>query len=216
MTNPSRIDEAAKSSSEEPTAMNRRKLLKLGAGTAPILMALASRSAFGCHSTTPSAFGSICNSRPDMLQASSGCSPNYWESNTGTNYWPKPYYSSDVKVGKTTFKATTFNSVFSPSPFGSTVTLLQVLKNNGSGNIAVARACIAALLNARSGKTPSSIISESDVIQIWHEYAGSNYSYYEPTAGVKWYANSPSLTYVAGANSGGTGGIIGYLNTTWT
>ena len=206
--------------SEHQSAMNiaggRRKLLKLGVAATPVLMSLASRSAFACHSTTASAFGSVSNSRPELLQSSNGCSPNYWKSNSN---WPSPYYSKAVKVGKQTIPATTFKSVFcvngASSPFSDKTTLQEVLESSGGGNKAVARACVAALLNARSGKTPNSILSADDIInRIWHQF--SVRSYYEPTAGIKWYSSTPKLPDVPGANPGGSGGIIGYLNTTWT
>jgi hypothetical protein len=199
-------------------AASRRKLLKLGAGSVPVLMAFASRSAFACHSTTPSAFGSVCVSRPEILQSSSGQSPGFWKTHTGTSYWPAPYYSNDTKVGRTTYKATTFKSVFcatgAPSPFGSSTTLLDVLESGGGGNKAVARACVAALLNARSGRTPISIMTPNDVVDIWTQYATKGF--FEPVVGVKWYSDSPQLPDIAGSNNGGKGGIIGYLNTTWT
>lgn len=221
MSNRSQDEQSDATTPAAGMAAGRRKLLKLGVGMTPVLMAFASRSAFACHSATPSAFGSVCNSRPDLLQSSNGRSPGFWKNHTGTSYWPQPYYSHDIKVGKKVIKATTFNSVFcttgAPSPFGSTVTLLQVLNSGGGGSTAVARACISALLNARSGRTPSTILSVDDVInRIWYQYASTGYRYFEPIAGIKWYADSPNLPYIAGASSGGDGGIIGYLNTTWT
>jgi len=201
-------------------AAGRRRLLKLGAGMTPVLMAFASRSAFACHSAAPSAFGSVCNSRPELLQSSNGRSPGYWKNHTGPNYWPAPYYSDKITTKKgQSIPATTFKSVFcgsgASSPFSSNTTLLEVLESGGGGSKAVARACVAALLNAASGATPSGILSVDDVInRIWYEYASKGY--YEPIAGIKWYSNTPSLPYIAGSDTGGSGGIIGYLNTTWT
>jgi hypothetical protein len=200
-------------------AGGRRKLLKLGVGATPVLMALASRSAFACHSTTPSAFGSVCNSRPELLQSSNGCSPGYWKTHTGTSYWPSPYCSNAIKSGSKTVPATTFKSVFcangAPNPFGNTTTLLEVLESGGGGSKAVARACVAALLNAASGRTPSSILKADDIVShIWYQYATRGF--YEPIAGIKWYSDYPQLPYIPNSNTGGKGGIIGYLNTTWT
>jgi hypothetical protein len=92
---------------------------------------------------------------------------------------------------------------------------LQVLGTSNGGSVGVARNCVAALLNARSGRTPASILTADDVInRIWYEYMTRGF--FEPVAGVRWYSDSPQLPYVAGSNSGGKGGIIGYLNTTWT
>lgn len=212
-------DESNASPQPAPSsAAARRKLLKLGAGSVPVLMALASRSAFACHSTTPSAFGSVCVSRPDLLQSSNGRSPGFWKTHTGSSYWPAPYYSNDFRIGKTNYKATTFKSVFcatgAPNPFGSTATLLDVLESGGGGNKAVARACVAALLNAASGRTPNTIMTASDVVDIWFQYGTKGY--FEPVIGVRWYSDSPQLPYIAGSDDGGKGGIIGYLNTTWS
>ncbi|HWV17584.1 MAG TPA: hypothetical protein VNZ68_03315 [Rhodocyclaceae bacterium] len=241
-------DRSDASSAPQPAggpAAGRRKLLRLGAGMAPaVLMAFASRSAFACHSTTPSAFGSVCTSRPDLLQASNGRGPDYWKTNTGSR-WPAPYYSHDIcqkskskgyggdddddddddddeggsskscKKGSVAIPATTFKSVFGHvGPFTDSTTLLDVLKSNGGGSKSVARAIVAALLNAQSGRTPINILSSSDVIGIWQQYI--TLGYFEPVGGVRWYASTPSLPYVPGANPGGSGGIIGYLNTTWT
>lgn len=219
MPRPDSQDEISQPLPHASVAAGRRKLLKLGMGATPVLMMLASRSAFACHSTTPSAFGSVCNSRPDILQSSAGRSPGYWK--THTDGWPRPYYSKTQKSGRTTYHATTFNAVFGGqgcgSPFGDSVTLLDVLNNGGGGHIAVARACVAALLNSASGFTPPTILDIDDVVnRIWYQYASTGYQYFEPIAGIKWYASSPPLPYVAGSSTGGYGGIIGYLNTTWT
>lgn len=207
---------------QQPAAVvthGRRKLLKLGVGAAPVLMMLSSRSAFACHSTTPSAFGSVCNSRPDILQSSGGRSPGYWK--THADSWPAPYRGEKKTVGRTTYYPTVFNSVFGGqgcgSPFGDSVTMIDVLNMGGGGHIAVARACVAAVLNAASGFTPATILNIDDIVnRIWYQYVTTGYQYFEPIAGVKWYASTPPLPYVAGSNSGGYGGIIGYLNTTWT
>jgi hypothetical protein len=229
-------DDMTSKSTPASLGAGRRKLLKLGTGAAvPVLMALASRSAFACHSTTPSAFGSVCTSRPEVLQSSNGCDPRYWKNNP--KHWPSPYRCRDEgdddhddddrddddddrrKKGSQGAKATTFNAVFcaggAPSPFNDSVTLLQVLGTSNGGSVGVARNCVAALLNARSGRTPASILTADDVInRIWYEYMTRGF--FEPVAGVRWYSDSPQLPYVAGSNSGGKGGIIGYLNTTWT
>lgn len=241
MSNRDQNDVASTQQPVVAAAASRRKLLKLGAGMAPVLMAFASRSAFACHSTTPSAFGSVCNSRPELLQSSSGHSPSYWASNN-CQTWPIPYYRTDVcqtsKSSKSKGKgddddddddghskscrkknvaiaATTFKSAFGlVGPFKDSTTLLDVLQGDNSGSKAVARAVVAALLNAQSGQTPSNILSVSDVIGIWREYI--SVGYFEPVGGIKWYANTPSLPYIAGSSTAGSGGIIGYLNTTWT
>lgn len=211
-------DQSSMPKTASAIAPGRRKLLKLGAGSMPVLMAFASRSAFACHSTTPSAFGSVCASRPEILKASYGQTPSWWADYSS---WPKPYYCTDVKNGKKVVnKATTFQEVFctptgARNPFAASTTLLSVLDSGiSSGEKGAARACVAALLNARSNRTPNTIMTVSDVIGIWKEYGTKGY--FEPTAGVQWRADSPPLPYVQGSNTGNRGGIIGYLNTTWT
>jgi hypothetical protein len=216
MTANSQDEQGNKLQAAGGVASGRRRLLRLGAGSVPVLMAFASRSAFACHSTTPSAFGSVCASRPELLKSSNGQSPSWWRDNSN---WPKPYYSADVKNGKKVInKATTFQEVFcstgARNPFGSSATLLSVLNSSSSGEKGAARACVAALLNARSGRTPSSIMTVSDVVAIWHQYGTKGY--FEPTAGIQWHSDSPPLPYINGSNTGNRGGIIGYLNTTWT
>lgn len=192
--------------------MDRRALLKLGAGALPVLMTLSSRSAFACHSTTPSAFGSICASRPDVLKPLSGKPPSWWANTSCHSYWPS-HCRPTSGGGKT---AATFKSIFGTNPPGgtSTTTCLSVLNNGAtSGSKGVARACVAAYLNACNNYT-SSVLPSSAVINIWREF--NSKTYFEPTAGIKWYANTPTLPSNGWANPGGTGGIIGYCNTTWT
>lgn len=187
-----------------PTSgISRRKLLRLGVGGgSALLVTLASRSVFACHSTTPSAFGSINLSRPDVLVPLSGRSPGYWKNTTA---WPSPY----LAVAKRASPATTFAGAFGVDSFPG-MTLLQVLGQGGGGKIAVGRAIVAALLNAASGKT-SAVLNVTKVKEMWGQYAATGYGYYEPTPGVKWYSDTPVT-----AGMIGSGGIIGYLNTTWT
>ena len=50
---------------------------------------------------------------------------------------------------------------------------------------------VAALLNARMGLTP--VLSEAQVVNIFSEW--NRKGYFEPTAGIKWYA-SDIVTYL--------------------
>lgn len=184
--------------------MNRRKLLKLSVGGASALVVtLASRSVFACQSTTPSAFGSINLSRPDVMVPLSGRSPGYWKQSQHFAEWESPYYPTTTS----THQATTFLAAFGVDSFPGK-TLLQVLELEGGGNIAVGRAIVAALLNAADHKTDL-VLNVDQVKAMWRDFAMNGY--YEPTAGVKWYADSPDIPGMIGS-----GGIIGYLNTTWT
>jgi hypothetical protein len=68
---------------------------------------------------------------------------------------------------------------------------------------------VAALLNGASGRT-SAVLNVSQVKSMWNEFITKGY--FEPTAGVKWYAQSPVTVMM----TAGGGGITGYLYTTWT
>jgi len=196
--------------------VSRRKLLQLGAASATVVvLSVPSRSVFASSSSsctngctaTPSAFGSINLSRPDVYVCGRGKSPGYWKQTQHFDDWPRGYRP----VATATKAATLFSQCFSPtSGCLPTATLLQVLSPElGVCNDAVARSLACALLNAADGKT-NGILTVAQVKAIWYEYASR--SYYEPTAGVKWYGNStwPATTGIA------NGGIIGYLETTWT
>jgi hypothetical protein len=191
----------------------RRQLLK---GGLAILMTVVSRSAMACHSTTPSAFGSIAltGSRPDRLVPLSGRSPGYWQQWMHFGAWPSPYYPTTT-YGAGGHKATLFTDCFQGSLTTdfSGKTLLDVLGMQGGDEIALARAITAALLNAASGRT-SAVLGVQAVRNIWTEYV-NNKGYFEPTAGIKWYIDTPLFT-LNGTDTGGDGGIIGYLNSTWS
>ncbi len=202
--------------------IGRRKLLKLGAaGGAITIMSVSSRSVFastggacikGC-TTTPSAFGSINLSRPDRNICVSGLSPGYWKQDQHFSSWPGGYYPVPVSQnGQVTISATKFSSVFSPtSGVLASATLLEVLSPEMKVvNDPVARSLACAFLNAATGRTVG-ILTVNQVKTIWSEYA--NNGYFEPTAGIKWYANYTmpvSMSNPCGA------GIVGYLETTWT
>lgn len=188
----------------------RRRLLRAGLAAAPILMTVASRPAFGCHSTTPSAFGSINASRPDVLIPLSGRSPGYWKQSQHFNDWPSGYYPKTT-TGCGGHSATLFSACF-PGSRGTNFsgkTLLDVLNMQGGGEIALARAMSAALLNAAAHRTDA-VLGVLQVKNIWLEYVTRGF--FEPTAGIKWYIDTP----VTSMMTAGSGGIIGYLNTTWS
>lgn len=198
-------EEPAKAETSKPlnaSAEVRRRLLRGGLIGAPIILSVASRSVLACASTTPSAFGSISASRPDVLVSLSGQPPSYWCQNQGT--WPSPYFAT-TKSGVGGHTATLFKNVLKPSPFSSSCTLLDALYlRNGCSDV-VAQYMVAALLNGAAGKT-SAVLGAQAVINMWYEYASKGY--FEPTAGIKWYARTSS--------NNSANGIVGYLSTTWT
>jgi hypothetical protein len=195
-------------SDRDSTNLLRRRLLRGGLAGAPVLLSLSSRSVMACHSTTPSAFGSISASRPDVLVSLSGQPPSFWSNSANYSQWPAPYYPKTT-YGTGGHTITKFNSIFSNSPFASTTTLLDALKMTGGGNALVASCVVAALLNGATGRT-SAVLTAAQVKNMWTEFITKGY--FEPTAGVKWYASSP----VTSMMTAGGGGISGYLYTTWT
>jgi hypothetical protein len=70
---------------------------------------------------------------------------------------------------------------FAGKVFG-TRTMLEVLDVSQGGLDGVGRYMVAALLNARSGRTP--VLDETAVRTMWNDLV--NQGYYEPTAGIKW------------------------------
>jgi len=66
-----------------------------------------------------------------------------------------------------------------------TMSMLQVIDVRSGGSLdALGRYIVAALLNARSGRTP--MLAETGVRNMWNDLI--NRGYYEPTAGVHWGA----------------------------
>ncbi|HUY03430.1 MAG TPA: hypothetical protein VMV33_09105 [Rhodocyclaceae bacterium] len=166
----------------------RRRLLKAGAAAAPVVMTLLSRPALGGTFTnqckTPSGFLSGNLSQNGNPQLCSGLTPEVWVS--GQGHWPAPYYPTTIP-GTGGHDATTFHPLFAGSFFGNQ-TLLEVMQNStGGGTIALGGYISAALLNAAAGLT--SVLSVAQVINIWAEFVANGYGYFEPSAGVKWYAD---------------------------
>jgi hypothetical protein len=63
--------------------------------------------------------------------------------------------------------------------------MIEVIDLMQSGGLnSLGRYVVAALLNARSGRTP--MLSETNVRAMWNDLI--NRGYYEPTAGIRWGA----------------------------
>jgi len=185
----------------ESLLTGRRRLLRGGLSAAPVILTVASRPVMAAGAagrcTTASAFASINASRPSTTTVCGGHGPDYWKDPTCYPHWPP----SCVPIGQ---NATTFDSYFGSSGGYPGRTLLQVLAMTGGGKDAVARHCVAALLNASKGLTPANVLSVTTVKSVWHSFVTRGY--YEPTAGVRWYANS--------AAPAGGGGIVEWLAST--
>lgn len=182
----------------------RRRLLRGGLASAPVLLSLTSRPVTATTCTPASSHASVNLSRPDQLYTCGGKKPDWWKDSSNHSQWPAPYRPVTT-TGFPSYPATLFDTVFGASGGYSGSTLLQVLESTSSADgDRLARSCIAALLNAASGKTPGTVLSEATVKNMWASVVSRGY--YEPTAGIKWY---PAHSVPAS-----TGGLIAWLDTT--
>lgn len=81
---------------------------------------------------------------------------------------------------------------------------------------ALAKNCVAALLNCRSGRMTSSngttILLDTDVVRMWNEGRTGAFQPMYGNSSIVWGINSPTTPLMIY----GGGGIIGYLKTTWS
>jgi hypothetical protein len=209
---------AALDESATPPSADRRRWLKAGLSTTPVLMTVASRPVLAqAPGLTPSAFMSGRASGPTGAECA-GRSPLAWSS---SDDWPSPYVpgktaqkdedkqSKDTRQAFGTLssagdQATRFNDYFEPN-LKSNATFSDVL---GYGNIphaseavhTVARYVTAALLNNAAGTVPNTVLSQSTILAIWSEYA--NTGSFAPTRGVSWTANE-IVEYLESTMTGG-------------
>jgi len=157
---------------ESTVALGRRRLLRGGLSAAPILATLASSPVSAGLCTTGSAYGSLNPSGTRTNTTCGGRSPATWTASGGVGAWPIS--------GNTLFSA-----CFSPALSDSTLKLKTVV-DPSKGYDAVARNCVAALLNASASPplTPASILGVAYVKAVWTSYASKGY--FEPTAGIRW------------------------------
>jgi len=142
--------------------------------------------------------------KSDMVDVKAGTS------DLKASVWPAPHTSTTTfgststtttatQSSTTTFQDPTATSPFAPHPtlyhcpttgFGGRVfgnrSMMNVIDMTAGGtNIyTLGRYMVAALLNARAGRTP--VLDESGVRNMWNDLI--NRGYYEPTAGVRWGA----------------------------
>ncbi len=194
----------------------RRRFTQSGLAVSGVLLTLASRSALGgnllCKS--PSGFLSGNASAHGTPVTCAGRSPGYW--GTHPVQWPMPYQPGKCTSGQSHSKSeslskektrpeeeshsssctnssdwsggTAFRSVFRCSGRGviyAQYSMMQVfwLTENKDPQQLGAH-IVAAILNARMGGTP--VLTENQVVNIFNEWDSKGY--FEPTAGVKWYA----------------------------
>jgi len=160
----------------------RRRVLRGGLATGPVLLTFASRPVLGGQCLTRPASTSMNRSRAATSYASCrGKSPATWAS---IDPWPIPYYAT-TKNGSKGYTATAYHctttglngTTFSPS----TMREVMLLADDGSVR-SLGRYIAAALLNARTGLTP--VLNEAAVRGMWNDYLLNGY--YAPTAGIRW------------------------------
>lgn len=206
------LTDQTKSSVDE----SRRGFTRSGLALSGVLLTLASRPVLGAtQCLSPSGFisGNV-STQGDILYCDGG-TPGYWGTNVlppknlkSSNYhqWPDPYIPGaltlctkeldpDCWTGGTKFHGGVLG--FGGSDFGDK-SMLQVILLGGNGDAAQLGAhCVAALLNAAKGWT-NNVLTESQVRGMYNDFV--NNGFFEPTAGVKWYADD----------------IVDYLVTTMT
>ena len=170
---------------------DRRRWLKAGLSTTPVLMTVASRpvlAEIACKS--PSNAVSSFASAPGMLVSCYGLEPDAWAESGNTRArrgdtlarssgWPGPYGPDSL-----------FNDYFVPTLNGKP-TFLDVLGHRNIPHVTddihmVARYVTTALLNHAAGKVPGTVLSETAIRTIWSEYARTGS--FAPTRGVSWSA----------------------------
>jgi hypothetical protein len=163
----------------EQALASRRRALRTGLGSTAVLMTLVSRPVLGAQCAPPSGYDSLAGSNAaKQINVCTGLSPDAWSSGTS---WPSPYYANNTGTASATlYHGTTTGlsgTTFAPH------TMLWVLgRPDDNGIVTFGRYTAAALLNAKSGRTPA--LTETAVRGIWNDYLlnGS----YSPTATIVW------------------------------
>lgn len=193
---------------------SRRRFLGAGAAVPPTLLTLGSQPALGITCFTPSRSLSR-NTSVSQAGLNGDCvgaeSPGNYSAqqdpNSNAYHWPASFPPS-----------TKFHAVFSGSRYivnGNSLSLGQVLLLSPNGSPGdpekVAFHLIGAFLNINGGNgavIPPHIIDSTVIKNIWTEW--DTKGYYEPMAGVRWYADYTVVgTSVTVASP--SGGIKGYL-----
>jgi hypothetical protein len=168
--------EAAHDHSAKPPSADRRRWLKAGLSTPPVLMTVASRPVLASTCVPPSAYVSLGASAPGMYADCTGYGPDTW---LGNSSWPNPY-SPDSR----------FNTYFEPDLHGNPK-FSDVLGYDNIANVSdtvhtVARYVTAALLNNASNKVPETVLRTMTIQHIWTEFARTGS--FAPTRGASWSA----------------------------
>jgi hypothetical protein len=169
----------------------RRRLLRGGLSAAPVLMTVVSRPVLGQNAclTASASVGSVPSSgQQTSTVVCSGLSPQQWKAQA--TRWPTPYvgavqqsegFRALVSQTPTAFHCPTTGLAGHVFSDRSMLAVIEV-NEGGQGVTALGRYVVAALLNARAGRTP--VLSETTVRSMWNDVI--NQGYFEPTAGVRW------------------------------
>jgi hypothetical protein len=165
--------------------VGRRRFLGASSAVAPVVLTILSQPALGTTCFTPSRALSknTSISQANFVGECSGAkSPQYYLSNLDS--WP-------AFTPQTGFNTIFGGKLLTKLHNGQLVPLSmkQVLNRNGNSDIyTVASYLIAAVLNSRGGASISiKAFDTTRATDIWQDYSSSK-GYFEPTAGVYWYA----------------------------
>lgn len=172
--------DASKSRTDAAAQPSRRRALLRAAGAAPAVLTLASNPVSAATCVVASSFVSalaLASRKPSSSTPCSGSTPASWRTNPGA--WPKPYCgqktaSTPATVFKSCFGSTTGTSL------SSTSTMMEALGRISGSNATLAQYCVAALLNAQSGKVAATVVSPAQVLDLWKQVTTSGY--YKPSA----------------------------------
>lgn len=178
----------------------RRRLLRGGLASAPVLLSLTSRPVAATTCRPASAFASANVSRPGASFSCGGKRPDFWKQPCNFAHWPLPRlipsstdvtgcaanYSAPRRVTGEPYPATRFGEVFAqPSSAYTSMTLLEVLSLGSDTHVdGLAKHVVAALLNAAKGYTPADVLSEAILHNMWYSFLMAGF--FEPTAGIQW------------------------------
>ena len=186
-------------------SVDRRRLLRGGIASTPVLLSVVSRPVSAGACVTASAFTSLNLSRDNRIYSCTGRLPTYWSSDVNFYNWPSPFVPTSTAIAPTATSpgytppagavATPFNNdqaFYQALSYGG-MSLLQVLSTGAeTGKDGVARYAVAALLNAVKVYTPNVISKQGPDVagkikKIWSSYETKGS--YSPTAGVTWGAD---------------------------
>ncbi|MCQ8180319.1 hypothetical protein NP603_04290 [Methylomonas sp. SURF-1] len=195
-SNDRKPEQATDSSDENRSVVKSRRSFAKAGIVSPLVMTLISRPAMAggvCFSPSRSLSKNTSVSQNGNYGECNGISPGNYKTQTNplmpSYNWPSsvppstpfhPLFKRGSTAKGTLFETGTGLNLRSR-------TLLEVLGLNGSGDPSkLAFHTIGAYLNCVNGFIPTNVLTKEKVVSIWEEYVTNGF--YEPFAGVKWYA----------------------------